>query len=237
MGVCVPIDFIWFDLGYTLLYIKREEPFRAVLAEFGIDRSLDEIDKAFHRVAKLFMREYPGVLGRKTENYLPWYVGFLCHYLDIRGDVFAICVRWMDVWRNLSPLWHAYGNVHDVLDCLVAKGLSLGVISNWDPSAKPILASYGLLDYFNPCIISSEVGVSKPSREIFRLALDRAKADPSRCLYVGDNYYDDAVGAASVGMKCLIVNRFGTFGVEELASQPLIRDISGIIPFLEREKA
>jgi putative hydrolase of the HAD superfamily len=88
------------------------------------------------------------------------------------------------------------------------------------------------MEYFEVVIISSEAGVCKPDERIFRMALDQATVDPARCLYVGDNYYDDAVGATSVGMKSLIVNRFGSLGVEELTAQELISDISGILPLL-----
>jgi len=46
---------------------------------------------------------------------------------------------------------------------------------------------------------------------------------------VGDNYYVDAVGARGVGMRYLIVNRFGTLGVEEIREPVLIHDVSDVI--------
>jgi putative hydrolase of the HAD superfamily len=89
-----------------------------------------------------------------------------------------------------------------------------------------ILSRQGILDRFEALIISSEVGCEKPGERIFRLALDAAGVPAAQCLYVGDNYYDDAVGAASVGMPCLVVNRFGRLGIEEIdAGQPVIRDV------------
>jgi putative hydrolase of the HAD superfamily len=225
-------DFVWFDLGYTLLHTKREKQFRAVLAHFDIDRSEEDIGRAFHMVDKLFMREYPGVLGKPAESFMPWYMGFVCHNLAIEGDILRICVRWMDAWTSVSPLWHAYDVAAPTLSQLSEMGVGVGVISNWDASAKPILKECGLLDYFDPCVISSEVGVSKPSEWIFRLALDRAGVDPSRCLYVGDNYYDDTVGAATVGMDSVIVNRFGGYGIEELSGQTIVPDVSAIVPIV-----
>jgi putative hydrolase of the HAD superfamily len=138
----------------------------------------------------------------------------------------------MDAWTSVSPLWHAYDVAAPTLSQLSEMGVGVGVISNWDASAKPILKECGLLDYFDPCVISSEVGVSKPSEWIFRLALDRAGVDPSRCLYVGDNYYDDTVGAATVGMDSVIVNRFGGYGIEELSGQTIVPDVSAIVPIV-----
>jgi len=237
MGVCVPFDFIWFDLGYTLLYMDREKLFSEFAGGRGIHRSLEEIERGFHAIDKRLMREFPGLLGRSSEEFMPLYFGLLCDYLDIHGNLVDLLVDWMRAWRGSGLVWLAYPNVPEVLGQLSARGLGLGVISNWDPSAKPILASHRLLDRFDVVVISSEVGVSKPDERIFRIATELAGVDPSRCLYVGDNYYDDAVGAASVGMKCLIVNRFGSFGVEELSGQPLVNDISGILPYLESVSA
>ena len=233
MGVCVPIDFIWFDLGYTLLYTEREKLFAEFAGAHDIHRSLEEIGRGFHAIDKRLMREFPGLLGRSSEEFGPLYFGLLCDYLDIHGNLVDLLVDWTRAWRGRGLVWLAYPNVSEVLERLDAQGLGLGVISNWDPSAKPILVSHGLLERFDVVVISSEVGVSKPDERIFRIATELAGVDPCRCLYVGDNYYDDAVGAATVGMKCLIVNRFGRFGVEELRDQPIISDISGILPYLE----
>ncbi|HWP68020.1 MAG TPA: HAD family hydrolase, partial [Rectinemataceae bacterium] len=165
----------------------------------------------------------------------PLYFGFLCRQLKIGGDLVSLLNAWINAWKTTELGWLAYPHVPGVLERLTSKGKRLGVISNWDPSAKPILSNLDLLDRFEIVVISSEVGVSKPDERIFRIALEQAGIAPERCLYVGDNFYDDAVGASAVGMKSLIVNRFETFGVEELSGQHIITDISGIIPYLEEE--
>jgi len=228
----VRYDFVWFDLGYTLLYTRRESQFRAVLAHFDIDRSEESIGRIFHLVDKLFMREYPGVLGKPAANFMPWYMGFVCHYLEIEGDILRICNRWMDAWINVKPLWHAYEFAETTMSILSKRGVRLGVISNWDESARPILDRCQILDFFDPVIISKEIGVSKPSENIFRIALEKAGVDASRCLYVGDNYYDDVVGAAKVGMNAVVVNRFGGFGIEELQGITIIPDVSAVPPIV-----
>jgi putative hydrolase of the HAD superfamily len=81
------------------------------------------------------------------------------------------------------------------------------------------------------------VGCAKPNEKIFKLALDKAGVDASRCLYIGDNYYDDTLGSDKVGMRSLIINRFGRFGVEELENQELIENISGVLDYLERQSS
>jgi putative hydrolase of the HAD superfamily len=108
----------------------------------------------------------------------------------------------------------------------------MGVISNWDESAREILRIHGLERFFEHLIISSEVGWEKPHVEIFEKALQVAGVEPDECVYVGDNYYDDAVGSRKAGMEAIIVNRFGTLGIEELENCPVIPDVRELDRYL-----
>ena len=47
-------------------------------------------------------------------------------------------------------------------------------------------------------------------------------------MYIGDNYYDDAVGSRKAGMQALILNRFGNMGVEEIDDAPIIQNLAQI---------
>lgn len=111
--------------------------------------------------------------------------------------------------------------------------IRLGVISNWDCTARDILSAAGLIDFFEHIIISCEVNCNKPDPRIFNLALQKAAVKAHECIYVGDNYYDDAVGSRKVGMEALIINRFGTLGVEELNNCTIIGDISEVMQLLK----
>lgn len=233
MGVCVPVEFIWFDLGYTLLYKEREKALGEILSSIGYDLDQEKIDRGFHEIDKLFMRERPGVLGKPAEKFMPTYMELLCGHLGLGCDPQVVLERLAKVWSSADMEWKDYPFVKDTLKRLKASGYRLGVISNWDPSAKPILKKCEILDFFETVVISSEVGYAKPNEKIFRIALEEARVDPSKCLYVGDNYYDDTLGSNKVGMRSLIINRFGRFGVEEIENQALVEDVSGIFEYLE----
>ncbi len=224
--------FIWFDLGYTLLYNTREDHYREVLSENGRAVTREELEHAFHVVDKLFMREYPHVFGRDADSYMPWFLGVLNHELGVRMDLCAAWHRLRDL-RHASPRhWVPFPCARDALADLKSRGLRLGVITNWDLSARPLLEREGLAPFFEQIVVSSEEGVEKPDPRIFEAALARAGVRAADCIYVGDNYYDDAVGALGVGMAALIVNRFGTLGVEEITDVPLISDISQVADYL-----
>jgi putative hydrolase of the HAD superfamily len=119
-----------------------------------------------------------------------------------------------------------------VLAELRRRGFGLGVISNWDSSARSLLADHGLAEFFDPIVISSEVGSEKPAPEIFRIALERVGLPGEQCLYVGDNYYDDAVGCRKVGMRSLIINRFGRLGTEEITDCDFISGLGDLLVLL-----
>lgn len=226
------VMFVWFDLGYTLVYMKREELYCQVIRAFGYERSMDEIKKAYHLTDKQFMREYPGTLGQETNTFFPWYLGLLNHRLDVKIDIIEQIKHMQHVRQEVQPKWHAFDHVHAFLTELKERGLRLGIISNWDHTARDVLQQTQLSPFFEQIIISSEVGVEKPDPQIFRIALDRAGVAAHQCLYVGDNYYDDVVGCAKVGMKALLINPYGRLGMEEISHSPLIRSVVDTLSYL-----
>lgn len=224
--------YIWFDLGYTLLKLKREKLFQNMLEELGFNISLDKIEKAFHLTDKLFMRMYPGVLGKKRSFYMPIYMGNMIYTLGIRTDICPLYEIWKQKLENPFKVWTTFDSVKEELEKLVSEGFRLGVISNWDKTAVPLLEQFKLWSLFENIIISSEVGCEKPDLKIFQIAMDQASVSPDDCLYVGDNYYDDGVGSRKIGMDFVIINPYGDLGVEELEDCNIISDIGHLREYL-----
>ena len=80
---------------------------------------------------------------------------------------------------NKTP-WHSedeilYEDTVDVLEYLTNKGYKLGVIANQKTGLKNRLEEFCILKYFDIVIASEEVGVSKPDKKIFNLALSKVK--------------------------------------------------------------
>ena len=228
----MPVSFVWFDLGYTLVYMQRETTYQQALKNFGIDVALEDIEKEFHLTDKLFMREYPGFFLEPREVFMPAYLGLVNYHLGVRVNVCELNADWETIKSKIDDYWLPFNGIGAMLDALKQKSLGLGIISNWDCTARDILTAVGLIDYFDPIIISCEVDCSKPDPAIFNLAMQTASVSARDCIYIGDNYYDDAVGSRNVGMPSLIINRFGSLGVEEIKDCPVIRDISEIFNFI-----
>ena len=68
------------------------------------------------------------------------------------------------------------------------------------------LKATGLLGLFDGILISSDVGVKKPSEEIFHIAFARFGVSPADSIYIGNDMRDDILGASSVGMTTVYIH-------------------------------
>ena len=89
----------------------------------------------------------------------------------------------------------------DLLRAIRAAGYQLGLVSN----TEALLTDYDLkmlelTDRFGALVLSSRVGVKKPDRRIFALAVERLATTAAQCVFVGDNPVDDISGALDAGM-------------------------------------
>lgn len=60
------------------------------------------------------------------------------------------------------------------------------IISNMTEMAKQVNKKRGLFVDFSPVILSCDVGMVKPQKRIYRLALKRVRAKPEECIYIED---------------------------------------------------
>ncbi len=103
-------------------------------------------------------------------------------------------------------VWQMFPEIPEVLTALRARGLRLGVISNFDRRLYPVLRDLGLSSYFEKIVISSEVGADKPDPAIFRHALEALGVPADAALHVGDDPKRDG-GARAIGMQVFKVDR------------------------------
>ncbi|HEV2723019.1 MAG TPA: HAD-IA family hydrolase [Thermoleophilaceae bacterium] len=103
---------------------------------------------------------------------------------------------------------------------LRGQGVRLVVVSNWDCSLPEWLERTGLAELVDGVVSSAVVGSAKPSREIFRAALDVAGAGPGEALHVGDSLASDVAGARAAGLRAVLIARGGDApeGVEAIRS-------------------
>ena len=96
--------------------------------------------------------------------------------------------------------------VKDVLGEIKMLNLGFGLISNCPNDNYKILERNNLGDFFDVKIYSHEVGLVKPSKEIFQLALQSLKVKPEEALMIGDSMSSDIKGAEGVGIQTLLAD-------------------------------
>jgi putative hydrolase of the HAD superfamily len=62
-------------------------------------------------------------------------------------------------------------------------------------------------EYFDKIIISGDIGIRKPEKEIFLLCCTHLNVEPSRAVYIGDNYEIDITGANNAGLNAIWINK------------------------------
>ncbi|MDG6907274.1 MAG: HAD family hydrolase, partial [Nitrososphaerota archaeon] len=117
-----------------------------------------------------------------------------------------------------------YPEVKRVLEYLRKKH-SLGIIANQHRSVRVHMEkTWDMAKYFNFMILSEEVGFNKPDPEMFKLALDKARIDPSEAWMIGDRVDADIGPARGLGMKAIRVSHDSEMAIIEPNSEEEIPD-------------
>ena len=64
----------------------------------------------------------------------------------------------------------------------------------------------GIDGYFDAIILSEDIGVNKPNRELYEYALQKTGSKVEESIMIGDMFETDIVGAANIGMEQIYFN-------------------------------
>jgi putative hydrolase of the HAD superfamily len=154
-----------------------------------------------------------------------------------RFDNFDACFDELFAFFAEPAHWVAFGGAPALLADLRARGLTLGVISNFDHRLYRILEGLDLAGYFDSITISSEAGYAKPSPEIFRAAMRRHAIDPAAAIHVGDSEPLDVAGARAAGIVPVLVEHRPGASLARAGGMvrvPTFDDVREAIAILER---
>jgi HAD superfamily hydrolase (TIGR01549 family) len=102
----------------------------------------------------------------------------------------------------------------------LVKSYKVGIVSNGFADVQHRkLETLELLSDIPSITLSDETGLRKPDPEIFIRGALQLEINPSECLYVGDSYVNDIIGAANAGMLTCWFNRENKT-IENPVSQP-----------------
>ena len=180
------IQAVIFDLGDTVL----EEKSYDIASGFAeISRNL--VPHATLEQLNLSIAKYQ--VGSSEFRLLKWIESNLSNL----GQSTRAADLELELWRQTVSLLPKPG-IRNVLDFLKGKNIRIAAISNAIFSSicmERELEMHGLDDYFEFIISSADIGIRKPDKAIFELALNKLDIEPNNTWYIGDNWDADIVGA------------------------------------------
>lgn len=90
------------------------------------------------------------------------------------------------------------------LRALRARGKPLALVSNADALDRLYWDESPLAPLFETAVFSCDVGVMKPERAIYAIALERLGADAGRTAFVGDGGHGELSGARAAGLSTVL---------------------------------
>ena len=144
------------------------------------------------------------------------------HPLRVMGvpDADAIGARfWEESMKRLPMGTRLMPHAREVLEYLRPR-YRLYILSNGFAELQSRkMQSAGIDRYFNGVVLSEDIGVNKPHREIFEHALRVAGVTADRALMIGDNYEVDIKGARGAGIDQVYYNVAGV-NIDDNALKP-----------------
>jgi putative hydrolase of the HAD superfamily len=206
---------IFFDAADTLFYVKGSvgEVYVSHARKYGVTAGKEVVQQAF---AKAFADAPPPVFAVsdpqeiKSCERMWWFdvvhnvfyrVGMFEGFDEYFEEVFAYFSR--------PESWELYPDAVPALRALEARGIELGIVSNFDSRLYDILIGLGIDRFFESVTISSFAGAAKPSAKIFHRALYKHGMEAREALHVGNSLREDAQAAAAAGLGGVFLDRTG----------------------------
>ena len=121
---------------------------------------------------------------------------------------------------------HLFPNVKKELETLKAQGMKLLLLSNAQTCFIYNELPEEIRLLFDEIMISENMGIKKPSEELFHLAFERLGIEPEEAVFVGDSAEDDMIPSGKLGCHCVMIGR-------EKKTDPALAHVTYFNPYKE----
>jgi putative hydrolase of the HAD superfamily len=212
----VPYATVLFDVGETLLHVPEPAPiYRDLLARHGRTLSIAEVEITLKEVRRVMDERIPRwvdddlKLDCDASTRRRWlHVDTFLSLCGLEGCV-DVRTTFYDLYVG-TEFFTLYPDVPEALCALKDRGFRLGIVSNWESRLLQLCSAHGIADAFDFAVVSEIEGFVKPHPHLYRRALELAGEPPTRVVHVGDSLRDDIEGAASVGIRGILLDRTGS---------------------------
>ena len=236
------VHVVFFDAAGTLFRVKGSvgNVYLRYAEKYGVPNSVDMAAKVNQGFKDAFQQAPPPIFAADHPEQLKscerlWWFD-LVHAVFYRVGMFDGFDEYFDeIYEAFGTAdhWEVYPEVPATLQQLKSQGYELGVISNFDTRFFRIFRGLQLDHFFDSITISSLAGSVKPSEKIFQRALDHHVVEPEEALHVGDHQQEDFEGATQANLRCVLLDREGTF---KNGTIPCISKLDDVCTLLVTEK-
>ena len=245
------IQAVFFDMGGTIetygytrqFRIKATHGLQKILSTAGIDLHLSNDQlyevvsdglKRYHDFSLVNLDEYPSFIVWRDYVFNDFAVDL--EALERISEELMCYIETDYFYRDIRP------EVPSVLETIKQMGYKIGMISNVNSRGQvpTNLKKYGIIDYFDPIVLSSEYGRRKPDPAIFHYAARLANVPTSKCLFVGDRVIRDVIGAQKAGYGMVVQIRHDyDHGEDDSGPAPdaVIDNMDQLVDILKKDAA
>ena len=191
---------IFFDIGVVLIDIHPERTYQYLS---------DSADVEVNMVKESFPWDAHDQYERGIMNNEDWFIT----YKESLPQ--PCCLKRSDFWNAWKLLLGEEKNTVNILEAL-NKQYSIWLLSNTNPKhiQDEIEKRYFFPSLVNGAVYSFDVGVRKPEKEIYEIAMQRANANPQECLFI-DDLLENIQAAKQIGIE----------GIHFISSEQLKQDL------------
>jgi putative hydrolase of the HAD superfamily len=228
-----PLEWVFLDAGNTLLspWPSFEGRLVAVARQHGVSFEEAGVEAAIMAADReaIWPTDWTDPATQR-EFWFGFYMGVL-ERLGHAGDRRELAGA---LYRSFTDpaSYRLFDDSRPALEALAARGLKLGIISNFEPWLEEVLRLEGVLELFSVLAISGVLGVAKPQPAIFHAALDKAGVAPGAAIHVGDHPEVDGAAARAVGIAPVLIDRFKRLPPE---AGPRIRSLAELVELVDAE--
>lgn len=220
-GTNGPIDLVTFDLYDTLIELDppRWERLAAAARKHGIETdplTLRDADRLAEDYFTVENGRVP-IRDRNADDREAFRLELMRRWLEAAElphdpeTTRALRIAYMSEFDEV-PDHHHYRLFDDVLPALRTlrrAGVRTAVISNADADVTMVCTHFAFAPLMDLIVTSALVGYEKPDPRTYQAALEPLGIDAARAVHVGDQPNSDVVGAQGVGMRAVLIDRYG----------------------------
>jgi putative hydrolase of the HAD superfamily len=188
-----------FDLDDTL--VPSSQAYDIAMGAVGIAPTDSQFLQARADVKHVCPKGYPASRSRRL--YFKRYLEITAQFTPKR-HVELVAAYEKEVIKHLAKAWNDL-NRGVLFEKLRGLSRKIGIVSNEITTLQS--AKLASLDpewkHFDFIVTSEELGHEKPARVMFTRALELSEAHVQDCVFIGDNYECDILGATALGMRAI----------------------------------